>query len=129
MNSILISLLNVESITSLLDSFTVGSTTYPAIVTGRKVPASFQEMNNILQLYRTSPIPPGDYQPESWTANCRRSTEQGAEELARAVRDILNREYYENDILAYFRCLIQPAIYEEDNRWNVPVEILIKNNQ
>jgi len=47
---------NITAITNKLDTFVVGTTTYPAIFSGRMLPALYQDLNKTLQIYRNSPV-------------------------------------------------------------------------
>lgn len=122
----LVTILGTTEIKAMLDTFVVGSTTYYAIVQGKAIPVSFQTMNRILQVYRTSPLLPSDINIPLYTVNCRQATEANADTLAKLVYNEINRAYstYSGDTV-YTQCTIGESIYEEENHWNTPVEVRI----
>ena len=105
------------SITDLID--TIG--TSPAIITSNKISEAYQDLK-LIQIYRTSRISPIQVQPISYTVNCRSSTEYEADNLAQAVYNVINRKL-ENGKLA--KCTVQPNIFEEENHYNTPIEVVI----
>ncbi len=130
MTSVLMTMLNVESVTDLLTEFTVGEETYPTIFSTKQLTETQAGYKDLLQIYRVTLIGAGDYRPVSWTVNCRSNDEYKAETIAYAVYDAVNREFHGADGKDYFFvCTIQPSIREDENYWNVPVEIQIKHNE
>ena len=122
----LITLLATTEIKAMLDTFMVGSTTYHAIVQGKAIPVQFQDMNRILQVYRTSMLTAHDINAPLYTVNCRQATEVNADTLAKLVYNEINRAYntYSGDSV-YTQCTISESIYESENHWNTPVEVRI----
>jgi hypothetical protein len=120
MTSYLVARLRTTAIENMLD--TVPDTAHKAIVVDRAIPESLQELRNLLQIYIVSEIGPHDIDLPLYNVNCRQATQQNAEALGKLVYATLNRLIYGNK---YTKCTIQPCIFEEDNRYNVPVEIRI----
>jgi hypothetical protein len=118
----LMTVLRTTEIEAMLD--TIPNTTYKAIIQGRSIPTSLQDLSNLIQVYRVSSILPDDINEPVYTVNCRQSTESNAETLAGLVYNELNRSLgtYSGDTV-YARVTIAPSIFEEENYWNVPVDI------
>lgn len=127
-NSIMSILTATTAITSKLDTFVIGSTTYYAIFKGRMIPAMYQELNRTLQIYRVSIISPHDINEVLYSISCRSTSESASEDLAKAVYEATNRVMTEHDGLpVYFRTSVLQAIMETENLWNTPVEIRVTN--
>jgi len=128
--SVLVDILqNITAITNKLDTFVVGTTTYPAIFSGRMLPALYQDLNKTLQIYRNSPVGSGEYNEITYTINCRQTNEQDAETLAKLVYNATNRVFddYSGSVV-YLRSRVNNAILEEENCWNCPVDIRMGNS-
>jgi hypothetical protein len=106
------------SVTSLLSSFTVGATTYPAIFNNQVIPTQFQDLEKTIQIFPVSSFGSGDYRPQTFQVSCRSTSEAKAIEIAQKVYDALNRVFYDG----YMQAVIQPPAYE-DYHWLCPVEV------
>jgi len=113
----LITLISTDAIKAYLDTFTIGANEHYAIFVGKMIPD------------RVSPQGSGDIRPLNYTVNCRQSTELNSIALADLVYDVLNRTFHTiTDGDMYMQAVIQPTIYEDENCWNCPVEINVRNN-
>lgn len=117
--------LDIDSIRSMLDTFTLSSVEHHAIFAGRMIPEKHQDLSQTIMVYSTSPIGSGDIRPINFTASCRGDTEFRVQALAQLVYDALNRIFGTG---TYFQAVIQPPIRETANCWHVPVEINCRNN-
>ena len=121
----LLTMLQTTAIKAMLD-YIPGQTTLKAYITGKKIPASAQELNNMLQIYRVSLIGASALNTVTYTINCRQATEANSDILAGLVYNEINRtikEYVGKDV--YTQCLIGTSIFEKENFWNVPVDVKI----
>jgi hypothetical protein len=125
----LITLISTDAIKAYLDTFTIGANEHYAIFVGKMIPERYQDLNNTILIYRVSPQGSGDIRPLNYTVNCRQSTELNSIALADLVYDVLNRTFHTiTDGDMYMQAVIQPTIYEDENCWNCPVEINVRNN-
>lgn len=105
------------SITDLIDTIGTG----PAIIMSNMIAEAYQDLS-LIQIYRTSLISPIQVQPVSYTVNCRSSTEYKADNIAEAVYNVINRK---SESLKLAKCTVQPCIFEEENHYNTPIEVVI----
>ena len=118
----IVGMLKTSSILAMLDS--VGSN--KAIISGREVPSTYQDLSKMLQVYRTSPIGAHDISIQAYTINCRQSNETNADSLASLVYNEVNRTikaYLGAEI--YTQCTIGACIREEENSWNTPIDVRV----
>lgn len=121
----LLTMLQTTAIKAMLD-YIPNQTTYKAFVVGKVVPASWQELNKMIQIYRVSTIGASDLNTVTYTINCRQATEANSDILAGLVYNEINRtikEYVGENV--YTQCSIGTSIFEEENYWNVPVDVKI----
>jgi hypothetical protein len=118
----LMTALRTTEIEAMLD--TIPGTSYKAIIQGKSIPTTLQDLSNIIQVYRVSVITPADINTPLYTINCRQSTEANANTLAGLVYNVLNRSFgsYSGDTV-YAQTTIGQSIFEAENYWNVPVDI------
>lgn len=117
--------LDIDAIRGMLDTFTLSSVEHHAIFAGRMIPEKYQDLNQTILVYSTSPIGSGDIRPINFTASCRAETEYRVQSLAELVYDALNRTFGTG---TYYQAVIQPPIRETDNCWHIPVEINCRNS-
>jgi len=121
----IISTISTDGIQAMLDKI---GTSY-AIIGGNRLPEQYQSLNRTILVYRVSPQGAGDIRPLYYTAACRQATEYNSQLLAELVYTALNRNFYAvtgGD--CYMQAVIQPAIYEDENCWQTPVEVYVRNN-
>lgn len=121
----LLTMLQTTAIKAMLD-YIPNQTTYKAIMVGKAVPSSWQELNKMIQIYRVSTIGASDLNTVTYTINCRQATEANSDILAGLVYNEINRtikEYVGENV--YTQCLIGTSIFEKENYWNVPVDVKI----
>ena len=121
----LLTMLQTTAIKAMLD-YIPNQTVYKAIMVGKAVPASWQELNKMLQIYRVSTIGSSALNTVTYTINCRQATEANSDILAGLVYNEINRTiktYLDKDV--YTKCSIGVSIFEKENFWNVPVDIKI----
>lgn len=114
---------NVSSVTSLIDAYTIGNASYPAIFNNRVISASYQDLNDTIQIFPVSQYGPGQYHQQTFQVSCRSTTEPKAIEIAQAVYDAVNRSFTN---IGYMQATIQPPI-KENYSWHVPVEIMYRS--
>ncbi len=111
-----------------LDTFTVGTTEYPAIFVASVLPENRQDLTKYLQIYRVSPIGAGDYNEVTYTVNVRQPTEYECDVVAKMVYDLTNRKFTDyNGVSVYLRSSVARAIIDAENNWFVPVDIRISS--
>lgn len=123
----LYTLLNDASITTLIDSFTVGVTSYPAIANDFVIPASWN-VEKAINFYRTSPSGPENYRQYNYSVNCRARKKSVAESIAAAVETIVHRGFNDG---AYFTVSVLPTIppQDETDLYNAPLEVRAKRRR
>ena len=107
-----------QSVKDKLDTFKVGSTSYPAIFSGKVIPATYQDLNKTLLIFRWSSVGVSEY-AVTYQISCRSSTESDAEDIAQAVYTALNRVHSGNH---YLQCNMHSSIQEDTNSWLVPID-------
>ena len=111
-----------------LDTFTVGTTEYPAIFVTSVLPENRQDLTKYLQIYRVSQIGAGDYNEVVYTVNVRQPTEYECDVVAKMVYDLTNRIFTDySGVSAYLRSSVARAIMDAENNWFVPVDIRISS--
>jgi len=121
-------LLNDPTITTLLDTYTDGaSNTLPAIFYDEVIPSNVPDsVQKTINFYRASPIDGGlEYLDIGYTVNCRGAIKLDAENIQKAVFDIVNR--YNKDTY-FLKASILPNISPANDRdnYNAPLEVQIK---
>ena len=116
-----------STLTTLLDTFTIGSNTYPAIFFDEVIPDTFSG-TDVVNFYRNTPVDNTlDYTDTIYTINCRSNKRSTAESIQAAVKDALNRK---NPLSGrgIFICSALPIIPPADERdqYNAPIEARIK---
>jgi len=125
MTSYILGAIRTTQIEQMLD--TIPNTTHKAIFVGTRIPESYQSLNKFILIYRLSPITPSDIQDIVYRVNCRQTLESDAEKLGTLVYEKLNRVFANEGKPIYSQCTIQPPIPEDENLYNVVVEVRIKN--
>ena len=123
---IVTALLASSTVKAMLDTYTIGSTTYYPVIYGRSIPAEFQDMNRLIQIYRVTSIGASQLNEVTYTVNCRQATEPLSEQLAEIVYGVLNRIFATYDsTTTYMRCNVGSSIMETETDWNCPVDVQI----
>ena len=111
-----------------LDTFTVGTTEYPAIFVTSVLPENRQDLTKYLQIYRVSQIGAGDYNEVTYTVNVRQPTEYECDVVAKMVYDLTNRIFTDySGVSVYLRSSVARAIMDAENNWFVPIDIRISS--
>lgn len=111
-----------------LDSFTVGSTTYPAIFVAGVLPENRQDLTKYLQIYRVSTVGASDINEVTYTINVRQPTEYECDVVAKMVYDLTNRKFTDySGVSVYLRSSVARAIMDAENNWFVPIDIRISS--
>jgi len=111
-----------------LDTFTVGTTEYPAIFVTSVLPENRQDLTKYLQIYRVSQIGAGDYNEVVYTVNVRQPTEYECDVVAKMVYDLTNRIFTDySGVSVYLRSSVARAIMDAESNWFVPVDIRISS--
>ena len=109
-----------SDITNLIDEIE-GS---PAILVSNMLHEEYQSLT-LIQIYRLSTIGAQDINPVTYTVNCRSSTDLKADKLAQAVYDSINRKLSDDKMA---KCNVYKCIYEDDNHYNTPIDVVMYNN-
>lgn len=121
-------LLNVPAITGQLGSFIVGPNTYPMLMNGHVMPASWGNQATTINYYLSTnmdgAIEWGDY---TYYINCRAATESASSSLANSVFNQLNRLSRPHYGAV---CMILPPVIPEDetDNYNTIVEVQFRTN-
>ena len=121
-------LLDVSAITTLLDTFVIGSTSYPMIARGHLVPDAWGPQASTINYYTTSSIAGGiEYGAFSYTVNCRAATELRSQEIAQAIYTALNRDVQGSYGVV---CSIMPSIppMDETDNFNTIIEVTLRTD-
>ena len=109
-------LLNVPAITNQLGTFTIGSNTYPMLMNGHVMPASWGNQVTTINYYLSTNMDGalewGDY---TYYINCRASTEAASSGLANTVFNQLNRLSRPHYGAV---CMILPTVIPQDDTDN-----------
>jgi hypothetical protein len=118
-------LLNVSAITTLLDSYVIGETSYAALFYDVLLPADFTGFKSI-NFYRTAAYAAaGEVQQFLYTINCRARTHAESVQIAYAVIAEINRVSFSS---GFSICSLLPTLGPQDDTdvYNTPVEITLK---
>ena len=129
-SNILMTILSANApLKAKLDTFTVGTTEYPAIFVASVLPESRQDLTKYLQIYRVSQVGAGDFNEVVYTVNVRQPTEYECDVVAKMVYDLTNRIFTDySGVSVYLRSSVAPAIMDAENNWFVPIDIRISSN-
>ena len=128
-SNVLMTILSADApLKAKLDTFTVGTTEYPAIFVAGVLPENRQDLTKYLQIYRVSTIGAGDYNEVVYTVNVRQPTEYECDVVAKMVYDLTNRKFTDySGVSVYLRSSVARAIMDAENNWFVPVDIRISS--
>ena len=128
-SNVLMAILSADSaLKAKLDTFTVGTTEYPAIFVASVLPENRQGLTKYLQIYRVSQVGAGDYNEVTYTVNVRQPTEYECDVVAKMVYDLTNRKITDySGVSTYLRSSVARAIMDAENNWLVPVDIRISS--
>jgi hypothetical protein len=121
-------LLSADSaFTALLDSYTIGSVSYPKMLYAPILPQDWSINDKTVNVYVVSATGQEAYDRLVLRASCRGNTYTGSREIAHAIHTVLNR-YYGKDFFLETTVLptVSPSDAEVDN-YNTPVEILARS--
>lgn len=111
-----------------LDTFTVGTTEYPAIFVASVLPENRQDLTKYLQIYRVSQVGAGDFNEIVYTVNVRQPTEYECDVVAKMVYDLTNRIFTDySGVSVYLRSSVARAIMDAESNWFVPIDIRISS--
>jgi hypothetical protein len=111
-----------------LDTFAVGTTSYPAIFVASVLPENRQGLTKYLQIYRVSQVGAGDFNEITYTVNVRQPTEYECDVVAKMVYDLTNRKFTDySGVSVYLRSSVASAIMNAEINWFVPVDIRISS--
>jgi len=117
--------LNVSAITTGLDNYVVGETTYKALFDAVILPQDFTGQKSI-NFYMLTPRNFGlDYEIYRYIVNCRAATYNESRTIAQNVLNEINRESYTD---YYIVCSLVPTIkpVDDTDNYNTPIEIILK---
>lgn len=78
-----------------------------------------------INYYRSTPVGPNDWLDINYSVNCRAPKEADADEIARQVRNVLNR--YSSGSVFFTASVLSPIRPQDTtDNFNVPVEITVK---
>ena len=128
-STVLMTILSADTaLKAKLDTFTVGTTSYPAIFVAGVLPENRQDLTKYLQIYRVSQVGAGDYNEVVYTVNVRQPTEYECDVVAKMVYDLTNRIFTDySGVSVYLRSSVARAIMDAENNWFVPVDIRISS--
>ena len=128
-STVLMSILSANApLKAKLDTFTVGTTEYPAIFVTSVLPENRQDLTKYLQIYRVSQVGAGDYNEVVYTVNVKQPKEYECDVVAKMVYDLTNRKFTDySGVSVYLRSSVARAIMDAENNWFVPVDIRISS--
>ena len=128
-SNVLMTILSADTaLKAKLDTFLVGTTSYPAIFVASVLPENRQDLTRYLQIYRVSQVGPQDYNEVTYTINVRQPTEYECDVVAKMVYDLTNRKFTDySGVSVYLRSGVARAIMDAENNWVVPVDIRISS--
>jgi hypothetical protein len=128
-SNVLMTILSADTaLKAKLDTFTVGTTEYPAIFVASVLPENRQGLTKYLQIYRVSQVGAGDFNEVTYTVNVRQPTEYECDVVAKMVYDLTNRKFTDySGVSIYLRSSVARAIMDAENNWFVPVDIRISS--
>jgi len=119
--------ISTDAIFAMLDEWGDGK---PAIFAGSIIPERYQDLNNTILIYPTSPKNADDIRPMNFTIACRQQTELDSIALSELVYTALNRNFYTvtGGKLYMQASVALPAMFEDENCWMCPVSVYVRNN-
>jgi hypothetical protein len=119
-------LLNVSTVTDLLDTYDIGVNEYPMLMRGHVMPESWGPQKTTINYYQVETIGGGlEYGTYQYYINCRAAKEPDSRTLAQTVFNQLNRLSRGNSNAVCAMLQTVPPENETDN-FNTIIEVSIK---
>lgn len=121
-------LLSADTVfTTLLDSYTIESESYPMLLYAPILPQEWPITSRTCNVYVVSATGQEAYDRLVLRASCRSNTYAQSRAIAFAMHNVLNRYYGEN---YFFETTVLPTVSPSDaevDNYNTPVEILARS--